>query len=134
MTALATSMRQTSLLRLALRLDAVVSGACGLAYLAAPGALEDLLGVSSGTLLGIGAFMVAYAAAVWFVSLAEAPNRLAVRVIIVGNTGWMLASLVLAALDWATPTTAGIVWIVLQALTVGGFVAMQAAGLRRTEA
>ena len=134
MTALATSFRQTSLLRLALRLDAVVSGAVGAAYLVAPGPLEDLLGVSSGTLVGVGAFMVAYAATVWFVSLAEAPNRLAVRAVIAGNALWTLASLVLAALDWASPTTAGTVWIVLQALTVGGFAALQAAGLRRTEA
>ena len=44
---------------------------------------------------------------------------------------WALASLVLAALDWASPTTAGTVWIVLQALTVAGFAGLQAAGLRR---
>jgi len=131
MTALATSFRQTSLLRLALRLDAVVSGAVGAAYLVASGPLEDLLGVSSGTLVGVGAFMVAYAATVWLVSLAEAPNRLAVRAVIAGNGLWTLASLVLAALDWASPSTAGTVWIVMQALTVATFAGLQAAGLRR---
>src|SRR5690625_1760606 len=44
-------------LRFALTLDAVVTGANGAAYLVAAGALDDLLGVPTGLLRGIGAFL-----------------------------------------------------------------------------
>jgi len=134
LTALATSIRTTSLLHFALRLDAVVTAAVGVAYLAAPGPLEDLLGVPSSALLAVGAFMVAYGAVVWLVARAQTPNRLAVRIVIGGNVVWVLDSLAVAALDWGSPSTAGTVWIVLQALTVAAFAALQTSGLRRARA
>ena len=42
---------------------------------------------------------------------------------------WTIVSLVALVL-WLSPSTAGAVWAVLQALTVGGFAAVQWAALR----
>ncbi|MFV2120002.1 hypothetical protein ACE14D_16800, partial [Streptomyces sp. Act-28] len=53
-----------TMLRRFLALDAVVTGANGLAYVAASGPLGRLLGVDATLLLALGAFLVAYAAAV----------------------------------------------------------------------
>ena len=119
--------RTRSLLQDALRLDAAVTGANGLAYLVAAGPLEDLLGLDAALLRGAGAVLVAFAA---FVVLAGT-RRGAVKAVVAVNAVWALDSLVAAAAGWGSPTTAGTVWIVLQALTVGGFAGLQALGLRR---
>ncbi len=72
--------------RLALKLDAVVTGANGFAYLAAASLLDGPLGMPASFLRGVGAFLLVFAAAVW---------------------------------------------VVLQAIVVGGFAALQGAALRR---
>ena len=118
-------------LRLALKLDAVVSGANGLVYVAIPGTLDSTLGVDADVLRGIGAFFLVYAATIWAISSRAQINRATVRVVIAGNAAWMAGSLVLLAAGVPDPKTAGGVWIALQALVVGGFVALQATGLRR---
>ena len=120
-----------SLLHDALRLDAAVTGANGLAYLVAAGPLEDLLGLSSGLLRGAGAVLVAFAAAVLVAGMRRTPPVSAVRGIIAVNAVWALDSLVAAAAGWGSPSTAGTVWIVAQALTVAGFAVLQALGSRR---
>jgi hypothetical protein len=111
------------LLRLALRVDAVVSGANGIAYLALAEPLDDLLGLPADLTRPVGAFLVLYALAVWAVS--NRPRPAAVRAIIAGNLAWAAASIGFAAGDAASPTTAGTVWTVLQALVVAGFAAAQ---------
>jgi hypothetical protein len=118
------------LLRFALRLDAVITAVNGVAYLAAAGPLADLLGIPAGALRGLGAFMLVYAATVAVV--AAAPRAGLVRAIVAGNLVWVDASIVLLVIDAWTPTTAGSVWIALQAAAVGLFAALQFAGLRRS--
>src|SRR5215217_7675811 len=51
-----------SLLRLALRLDAVVTAANGAAYLLAAPLLGDLLGLPAGWLRGVGVFLLLFGA------------------------------------------------------------------------
>lgn len=119
------------LLRVALRLDALVTGANGLAYLVLAGPLGDLLGLSPALLRATGAFLVAFAAAVALVAARPRPAGAAVLAIVVANAIWALDSVVAAAAGWGSPTSAGTVWIVLQALTVAAFAALQLAGLRR---
>jgi hypothetical protein len=121
----ATLPRET-LLRLVLRLDAAVTGAKGVAYLAAAEPLEDLLGVSAGLLRPIGAFLVLFAAAVWFVATRRVVPRTAVLAIATANAVWALGSLVFAAAGASSPSTVGTVWVLLQALVVGSFAALQA--------
>ena len=119
------------LLRLALKLDAVVTGANGAAYLVAASALDGPLGVSASVLRPAGAFLLVFAAAVWIVATRPAVPTAAVWAIVAANAAWALDSLLAAGLDWGTPTTLGTVWIVLQACTVAGFAAFQATALRR---
>jgi hypothetical protein len=115
-----------TLLRLVLKLDAVVTGGNGVAYLALAEPLEDLLGVSAGLMRPIGAFLVLFAAAVWFVATRRVVPRAAVLAIAAANAVWAIGSLVFAAAGASSPSTVGTVWVVLQALVVGGFAALQA--------
>jgi hypothetical protein len=115
-----------TLLRLVLKLDAAVTGANGVAYLAAAEPLEDRLGVSAGLLRPIGAFLVLFAGAVWFVATRRVVPRTAVLAIATANAVWALGSLVFAAAGASSPSTVGTVWVLLQALVVGSFAALQA--------
>ncbi|APE34129.1 hypothetical protein BOX37_09310 [Nocardia mangyaensis] len=121
-----------NLLRVSLRLDAVVTGANGLAYLVLAQPLERLLGLDATIGLAIGAFLTAYGLAVALVGRPATINRTAVAAVAIGNLAWVLASLVAVATGILGLTTVGSVWAVLQAITVGGFAALQYLGLRRT--
>lgn len=115
------------LLALALRVDAAVTGVTGVAYLALAGPLGDLFDLPAGFLRGIGAFLVVFAVAVWLAALRPRPLAAAV---IAANVPWVLASVALAMFDLYEPSTIGVVWIVLQAITVGLFAVLQIAGLQ----
>ncbi|MFJ6983397.1 MULTISPECIES: hypothetical protein [unclassified Streptomyces] len=129
LTALARTAEPGRALRRFLALDALVTGANGLAYLAASGPLGRLLGVGSGLLLGLGAFLTVYAAAVALLAARPRPAVLPVRAVVEANSAWTALSLV-ALLLWLSPTAAGAVWIVLQAGTVAGFALLQHLALR----
>ena len=133
MTAIAAGLTTSpgTLLRFALKLDAVVSGANGVAYLAAAGLLDSPLGVDADVLRPLGAFLLLYAAAIWFLATRAEIRPLAVRAVIEGNAIWVTASLVVLAANWLSPTLGGGVWIALQATVVAGFAALQAYALRR---
>ena len=123
--------RPDATLRLALRLDAVVTGANGAAYLLAAPVLDDLLGLSPGLLRGVGVFLMAYAVAVWLVgSRRPLPIRAAWAVVDL-NVLWSIGSVVAVLTGTFATTTAGDVWLVLQAAVVAGFAALQVTGLRR---
>jgi hypothetical protein len=118
-----------TVLRRFLALDAVVTGANGLAYLVVSGPLGRLLGVDGSLLLALGAFLTVYAAAVGLLASRARPAAFPVRAVIEANLAWTALSLVALAL-WLSPTTAGAVWTVLQALTVAGFAGLQYAALK----
>ena len=120
-----------ALLRLALKLDAAVTGLNGAAYLAGASVLAEPLGLSAGLLRGVGAFLVAYAAGVWLVATRDAVRPAAAWTVVALNAVWAADSLAVAALGWGSPTALGAVWIVLQAVVVAGFAALQRAGLRQ---
>ena len=121
------------LLRIALKLDAVVTGANGLAYLVAAGPIGDALGLSPALLRGAGAFLLVFAALVALTATRPSVPRGAVVAIIAANAVWAVDSLVAALAGWGSPTTAGTVWIVLQAIVVAGFAELQLTGLRRSK-
>jgi hypothetical protein len=126
MSAMTTSLAaRPSLLRDVMRLDAAVTGANGVAYLALAGPLEDLLGLSAPLLRGVGAFLVVFAL---FVAVLGTRVPLAV---IGANIAWAAGSIVAAIAGWGSPETVGTVWIVLQAITVGAFAELGLLGLRR---
>ena len=118
-------------LRNVLQLDAALTGANGLAYVAGFAALDSLLGPSPAVIAGLGVFMLVYAGtAAWF-GTRRPVSRLAVGLIADGNLAWAVASVAVVAFGWLGLTTAGTVWTLLQAGLVAGFAALQMAALRR---
>ena len=122
-----------SLLRTALTLDAGVTALNGAAYLALAGPLHDLLGLSEALLRGAGGFLLVYALAVGLLAARPRPPRAGVLAVVAANAIWAADSVVAALAGWGDPTVAGTVWMVLQAVVVAGFAALQLAGLARAE-
>jgi hypothetical protein len=119
-----------SLLRLALRTDAVVTGANGAAYLLLAGPLSDLLGPSTDVLRPVGVFLLVFAASVWLVG--DRPAAPAVRVVITANLLWTAGSIAVVVAGLGSLTAVGAVWAVLQAVVVAGLAGLQLAGMRRS--
>ncbi|WP_367319831.1 hypothetical protein [Streptomyces sp. HUAS ZL42] len=127
--ALARTARPHLALRRFLALDAVVTGANAIAYLAASGPLGRFLGIDSGLLIGLGAFLAVYAAGVGLLASRTRPATLPVRAVVEANLAWAVLSCVALVL-WLSPSAAGAVWTVLQAVTVAGFAALQHMSLK----
>ena len=113
-------------LRLALKFDAVVTGANGAAYVVLAGPLEELLGVEASLLRPVGAFLIAFAAFVSYVATRPDVPRAGVTAVIEGNVLWVIGSLAFAVAGASSPETAGTVWTVIQAAVVAGFAGLQA--------
>jgi len=126
-----TGLRGDALMGVALKLDAVVTGANGAAYLVAAGLLDGPLGLPASFLRATGAFLIVFAACVWYAGSRRQINRNAVMAVIVLNALWVVDSIALVAFGWYDPTTGGSVWIALQAVVVAGFAALQAYALRQ---
>lgn len=122
-------------LRLALKLDAVVTAVNGVAYLAASSVLSDLFDISTGVLRGVGVFLLLFGIGVWMVGTRPAVSRGAVGLVVAVNVVWVVESLVAAAngMGLGDPSTVARVWIVLQAAVVGLFAVLQVMGLRRQQ-
>jgi hypothetical protein len=129
LSALARTSDPHTALRRFLALDALVTGANGLAYLALSGPLGRLLGVDATLLLELGVILGVYAVGVGLLAARPRPAALPVRAVVEINLTWAVLSCVALAL-WLTPTTTGAVWTLLQAATVAGFAALQYAALR----
>ncbi|WGX96964.1 hypothetical protein [Nocardioides sp. L-11A] len=109
--------------------DAVVTGTNGLVYLAAAGALVDLLGGDAGTWRAVGAFLLVYAAGVALYARSPRSAR-AGWAIVVANTLWVVASLDVAVTGALDLDPVGRGWVVAQAVVVASFVLLQARVLR----
>ncbi|MEU1053862.1 hypothetical protein [Streptomyces sp. NPDC005876] len=130
--ALARTAEPEAMLRRFLALDAAVTGANALAYLALSGPLGRFLGAGSRTLLALGAFLALYAGAVALLAARRRPPAPGVRAVVEANLAWAAVSVAALAL-WLEPTTAGAVWTVLQALVVAGFALLQHLALRQRQ-
>ncbi|WP_410535764.1 hypothetical protein [Streptomyces sp. KL2] len=118
------------LLRRLLALDAAVTAANAVAYLALSGLLGRLLGVGDGLLLGAGAFLLLYGAGVGLLASRPVPPAPWVRVVVEGNLLWALAGAAVLALGVLEPSAAGWVWIPLQAAVVAALAVAQHLALR----
>ncbi|MFE1952528.1 MULTISPECIES: hypothetical protein [Streptomyces] len=113
--------------------DAAVTGANGLAYVAAATPLGDFLGLDPGLLLTLGAVLVVYALGVAALAARRRPPVAGTRAVVEINLAWTAASLVALAF-WLEPSTAGAVWVVAQALAVGTLAVLQHLALRAATA
>ena len=114
-----------AVLRLVLKLDAAVTGANGIAYLAAAEPLEELLGLEATLTRPVGAFLLLFACGVWQLATRPTVTQGGTSAVIAVNVLWTVGSIVAAAPAVSSPTTVGSVWIVVQAVVVGGFAALQ---------
>ncbi|MFJ4833065.1 hypothetical protein ACIP79_24630 [Streptomyces sp. NPDC088747] len=132
LSALARTSEPRTALRRFLMADALVTGVNAVAYLAVSGPLARLLGVGSGLLLVLGAVLGVYAAGVGGLASRREPPAWAVRGVMEINCAWAVLSCV-ALFAWLSPSTAGSVWVPVQALTVAGLAALQYAALRSVQ-
>jgi hypothetical protein len=123
-----------TLLRLALKLDGVVSGAMGVAFVAASPLLDGALGVPAAFLIALGVALVVYGRLVYDLAVSRTAPRHLVLAVIGANLAWVALSAGFLALDAFSPTVAGQVLTAVQAAGVAGFAALQTAGLRRQSA
>jgi hypothetical protein len=122
---------ESPFLRLALKADALVTGANAVAYLAAFAVLDSWLGVPAGFLVAVGAFLAVYAGLVWRVATRPRMPRAAVVAVVEANLLWAAGSVFALALDWFSPTVGGQVVIAVQAAGVVAFAALQSLALTR---
>ncbi|MEV6277185.1 hypothetical protein [Nocardia sp. NPDC051832] len=119
------------LLRLSLRLDAVITGVNGLAYLALSGPLESLLGLDRGIGIPIGIFLTLYGLTVAVIGNPANPNIPAARGVAALNAAWVALSLIALVAGALDLNLVGSIWTVMQAGTVGAFAALQYLGIRK---
>lgn len=119
------------LLRLSLKLDAVVTGAAGVLLLAGGPALAGALGAPAGLPRPVGAFLAAYAAAIWLAGSRPRAVRPAARAAVALNLLWVADSIALLAAGWFPLTGPGVAFVVAQAVAVALFADLQLLGLRR---
>lgn len=127
----ATAATRAGLLRRALHLDAIASGATGALLLVAAVPLTDVLGTAVWFERAVGGFLLGYAAAVLVVAARAVPARRPVLAVIAFNAVWTLDSLLFAVAGWFPLTAIGVAFVLAQAAAVAGFGLLQAAGLRR---
>ncbi|MGM4896589.1 hypothetical protein [Tardiphaga sp. 839_C3_N1_4] len=122
------------LLRRAIQIDAVVSGAMALLLTFAAGLLAPLLHLPEALLQESGLFLIAYTALVGWLGTRATMPKLPVLVIIVGNALWTLGSIGLLFSGAVTPNLLGQIFVAAQAIAVGVFAELQYVGLRRSAA
>ena len=123
--------RIAGLLRLSLRLDALVSAAFAALVLIGGPVLVDLLGAPLTLLWSVGVAVLAWSGALWWAERRERISPRAVWTIIALNLMWSLESVLLVVLGWVPLTGLGIAFVLLQAAAVLGLTDLQFVGLRR---
>ncbi|MFI9554774.1 hypothetical protein [Nonomuraea endophytica] len=126
-----TTTTDAKLLRFALRLDAIGTGANGLLYLGAAAVFGGMFGLPAALLYPIGVFLAAFGAALLVLGARPVISKAAVGVVMAVNVLWVLASVEALIAGWFPLTALGTALVIAQAAAVAGFTALQYAGLRR---
>jgi hypothetical protein len=119
------------LLRLALKLDAVASGALGVLSLAASPALDDLLGTPLALLVPVGVFLIAWAVALWLITSRPRINRTAVWAVILLNLLYAVDGVVVVVVGLFPLTALGTTFVLFQVTAVTLFAAAQLYALQK---
>ncbi len=119
------------LLRLALKLDAVATGAVGLLSLAGGPALDGPLGIPLSLLMPVGLLLIVYAAAIWVVATRPRVSRPAAWTAVAINLVYAVDAIVVAVSGWIALTALGTAYAIFQAAAVALFAAAQSYALRR---
>ena len=112
------SMSSRSRLRTVLLVDAVTCTAMGALLALAARPLGDLMQLPVGLLLYAGLALFPIAAFMAAVACVTPASRIGALLVVVGNVGWVLASLALLVTGGIAPNALGLAFIVGQALVV----------------
>jgi hypothetical protein len=135
MTAISTRLNEStdSLLRFAMRADAILTGLAGIAALPLAGWLSELSGTTLAFEYSMSAFFIVYGIAV--LGLASLPSvRVPGIAVIIANLLYTVASVVLVLSDWMPLTTTGVVLTLATGVYTLVFAELQYQGWRRVKA
>jgi hypothetical protein len=116
-------------LRRVLQLDALATGATGLLLLGGTSLLQSLLNLPTALMTYAGIFCVAWAVTLGFASLRNEISRNFVWTIIIANVSWVVGSVALLLSGYVSPTWLGYAFVIVQAIAVDVFAALQYFGL-----
>ena len=135
MTAISTRLNTStdSLLRFAMRADAILTGLAGVAAVPLAGWLSELSGTTRAFVYSMSAFFIVYGIAV--LGLAALPSvRVAGIAVIIANLLYTVAAVVLVLSDWMPLTTTGVVLTLATGVYTLVFAELQYQGWRRVKA
>lgn len=123
----------STLLRAALVLDVVGSGAVAVLQVAGGDALAARTGIPTDLLVGTGIFMLVYVTVLAVLATRPRVPTFLIGAIVAGNTAWSVATLaVVMGSDWALSSIgAGLVGVHVVGVLL--FAALQYLGLRRSQ-
>lgn len=124
-------MTTTRFLRIALLLDAGMSGPSGLVLVAAPQAIGQATALPGGLLLGAGLFFLPYAALLAWLATRPAMPRWVVGLLAAGNLLWAVGCAALPLLGLVAPNGWGIAFLAAQAVAVAVFAELYILAMRR---
>jgi hypothetical protein len=124
------AIQPSRLLKFALVIDALVSGAVALLQLLLPDLLSGLLQLPAALLRYTGLFLVGYTVLLVVLARSAAIWKELVLVVAGGNVLWAIGCAALPLEGAVAPSGLGIAFLSVQALAVLGFAAMQLAGLK----
>lgn len=122
------------LLRRAIQIDAVVSGAMALLLTFATGLVAGLTHLPNALLLQSGLFLIVYVAFIGWLGTRATMPKLLVLAVIIGNAAWTLGSIGLLFSGAVNPNLLGQLFVAAQAIAVGVFAELQFIGLRKSSA
>lgn len=122
------------LLRLALRLDALLSATAGAATLAARAPLQASLDLGAPAVTGLGVFMLAYGLTLGVLAARPTLPRALVLTVAIGNGLWALGTAAFGLGGPGTPTAFGLALVLGQAAVVAALAELQFLGYRRSAA
>jgi hypothetical protein len=123
-----------SFLRRVLAVDALSSGAMGLALIAFAPLLATWLNLPVDLLRQSGSVLLPFAAFVGYLASRDQPSRVAIWAVVALNAVWTIDSVLLLLSGWVAPNALGYAFIIGQALIVGVFAELEYIGLRRASA
>ena len=120
-------------LRTALTADAIVSGGVAALQLTFASWLSELLMLPRAQLVESGVFLVAYAVLLVVLARSARVPSTVVGVIVLGNIAWAAGCLGLLAADALAPSRFGVAFVLVQAVAVVVFAALEYVGLNASE-
>jgi hypothetical protein len=122
-----------SLLRFAMRADAVISGLAGLAGIPLAGWLAETSGTTKAFEYSMGAFFIAFAVGVYYLA-AQPSVRRAGLMVAIGNALFTVATVIVVVADVFPLTTTGVVLMLGTGVYTAAIGELQYQGWRRAKA